>query len=261
MSIGIEVTGHVAVIELQAPPHNFLTPGLVHGIADALESFGDDPKVRAAVLCAQGRSFCAGADFGGDDGPLGGDSTDEPIGGPTTLALYEGAARLCAAPLPFVAAVHGPAIGGGLGLAMSATLRVASPEARFSANFAALGIHPGFGLSVLLPEQLGPSRAAEVMLTSRRYTGDEAVAIGLADRCVPAGDLRETAVDLAGQIAVNAPLAVRAITATLRAGLAERVRAATVHEAAEQRRLSATADAAEGIAAVTERRPGAFTGR
>ncbi|MGY6500561.1 MAG: enoyl-CoA hydratase/isomerase family protein [Acidimicrobiales bacterium] len=261
MSIGIEVTGHVAVIELQAPPHNFLTPTLVHGVADALDSLDADPDVRAAVLCAQGRSFCAGADFGGDDGPLGGSSSGEPIGGPTTLELYEGAARLCAAPLPVVAAVQGPAIGGGLGLAMSAMIRVASPEARFSANFAALGIHPGFGLSVLLPEQLGPSRAAEVLLSSRRYTGEEAVQIGLADRCVPAEELRATAIEMASQIAVNAPLAVRAITATLRAGLADRVRAATAHEAAEQRRLSATADAAEGIAAVTERRAGNFTGR
>src|SRR5690606_33356379 len=113
-------------------------------------------------------SFCAGANFTSDDGPVGDGSSDEPVGGPTTQRLYAAAARLCEVAIPFVAAVQGPAIGGGLGLAMTANLRVCSPEARFSANFAALGIHQGFGLSVLLPEQLGPSKAAEVLLTARR---------------------------------------------------------------------------------------------
>jgi enoyl-CoA hydratase/carnithine racemase len=260
MSLGVEVVGHVAVVELQAPPHNFFTVSLVEAIADALHSFEDDHTVRAAVLCSQGRSFCAGANFSSDDGPVGDGSSDEPIGGPTTQRLYAAAARLCEVAIPFVAAVQGPAIGGGLGLAMTANLRVCSPEARFAANFAALGIHQGFGLSVLLPEQLGPSKAAEVLLTARRYTGEEAVAIGLADRCVPADQLRDAAMELAGQIAVNAPLAVRAINRTLRQGLADRVRAATEREAALQRQLAATNDAAEGIRAVTERRPGNFTG-
>jgi 2-(1,2-epoxy-1,2-dihydrophenyl)acetyl-CoA isomerase len=260
MTIGVEVVDHVAVVEMQEPPHNFLTTTLVEEVAQALESFEHDPTVRAAVLCAEGRSFCAGANFGGDGGPLGADSAGEPVGGDATLRLYAAAARLCQVAIPVVAAVQGPAIGGGLGLAMTANLRVASPEARFSANFAALGIHQGFGLSVLLPEQLGPSKAAEVLLTARRYTGEEALALGLVDRCVPADQVRGTAIELAGQIAVNAPLAVRAINRTLRQGLAERVRAATEREAELQRQLSSTNDAAEGIRAVTERRPGDFSG-
>ena len=260
MTIGIETVGHVAVIEMQDPPHNFLTPTQVAAVAEALESFEDDPQVRAAVLCAQGRSFCAGANFGGDDGPLGAGSEDEPVGGDTTLRLYQGAARLCEVSTPFIAAVQGPAIGGGLGLAMTATMRVAAPEARFSANFATLGIHQGFGLSVLLPETLGPTRAAEVLLTAKRYTGEEAVAIGLAERCVPLDQLRDEAIRMATDIAVNAPLAIRAINRTLRAGLGERIREVTRHEAEQQRWLSSTADAAEGIRAVGERRPGDFTG-
>ena len=258
--IGIEVVGHVAVIELQAPPHNFLTPTLVEGVAAALESFDGDGQVRAAVLCAQGRSFCAGANFAGEDGPLGGASGREPVGGSTTERLYSAAARLCDVSTPFVAAVHGPAIGGGLGLAMTANMRVTCPEARFSANFAALGIHQGFGLSVLLPETIGPSRAAEVLLTAERLDGERATELGLADRCVPADQVRSTALDLADRIAVNAPLALRAINRTLRSGLGDRVRAATRHEAEQQRLLSSTADAAEGIRAVAERRPGDFTG-
>jgi enoyl-CoA hydratase/carnithine racemase len=260
MTIGVEIIDHVAVIEMQDPPHNFLTPDQITSVAEVLESFDGDPQVRAAVLCAQGRSFCAGANFGGGAGPLGAGSEDEPIGGATTLSLYQGAARLCEVSTPFIAAVQGPAIGGGLGLAMTATMRVAAPEARFSANFAALGIHQGFGLSVLLPETLGPTRAAEVLLTAKRYTGEEAVTIGLADRCVPLDQLRDEAIRMAGEIAVNAPLAIRSINRTLRAGLGDRIREATRHEAKQQRRLSATADAAEGIRAVNERRPGDFTG-
>ena len=259
MTIGVEIIDHVAVIEMQDPPHNFLTPGQVNSVAEALESFDGDPQVRAAVLCAQGRSFCAGANFGGGS-PLGAGSEGEPIGGDTTLSLYQGAARLCEVSTPFIAAVQGPAIGGGLGLAMTATMRVAAPEARFSANFAALGIHQGFGLSVLLPETLGPTRAAEVLLTAKRYTGEDAVAIGLADRCVPLDQLRGEAIRMASEIAVNAPLAIRAINKTLRAGLGDRIRSATLHEAEQQRWLSSTADAAEGIRAVNERRPGNFTG-
>ena len=250
MGIDVHIDGHVAVIELQEPPHNFLTVELIEAVADTLEGFEDSADVRAAVLCAQGRSFCAGANFGRRDDPVQGG----------TARLYAGAARLCAVATPVVAVVHGPAIGGGLGLAMTATVRVTCPEARFSANFAALGIHPGFGLSVTLPEQLGPSRAAQVLLSARRYTGEEALAMGLADRCVPAECVRDEGLAMAAAIAVNAPLALRSIQRTLRAGLADRVRAATVHEAEQQRLLSATHDAREGVRAVAERRPASFTG-
>jgi enoyl-CoA hydratase/carnithine racemase len=266
MSIGVEVQGHVGVIELQRPPHNFLSPALVEGVADALERFDRDPGVRAAVLAASGRSFCAGADFGDDEGG-GGDAGGAGAGGgrrvgdAATRRLYAGAVRLAASATPFVAAVHGPAVGGGLGLAMVANLRVTCPEARWSANFAKLGIHQGFGLSVTLPEQIGPSKAALVLLTGRRFTGEQAVELGLADICVAQDEVRDTAVALAGEIAENAPMAVTSINRTLRAGLADRMRAATAHEATEQARLSITADAREGMRAVSERRPGNFTGR
>jgi enoyl-CoA hydratase/carnithine racemase len=263
VSIAIEVHGHVGVIEMRRPPHNYLTPVLVESIADALEGFDRDPGVRAAVLAADGRSFCAGAQLGGDDAASDApadDSRPRRPGDSQTLRLYAAAARLCAVDTPVVAAVHGPAIGGGLGLAMTANLRVTCPEARFSANFAKLGIHQGFGLSVTLPEQLGPSKAALVLFTARRFNGEDATALGLADVCVAQEEVRASAIALADEIAVNAPLAVASINRTLRAGLADRVRAATDHEAAEQARLSATRDAAEGILSVSERRAGAFTG-
>jgi len=255
VTVGVEITGHVAVVEMQRPPHNFLSPDLVEAVADALESFDGDPNVRAAVLAAEGRSFCAGADFGGREGDGDGGR------GSMTERLYAAAARLCDVSTPWIAAVHGPAIGGGLGLAMTANVRVTCPEARFSANFVKLGIHQGFGLSVTLPETVGPARAALVLLTGRRFNGEEATAIGLADVCVPAAGVRTTAVELAAEIAANAPLALESVNRTLRRGLGDRVREATRHEAAEQARLGATDDAREGIRAVAERRDGDFSGR
>lgn len=257
MTVGVEQLGSVMVVELQEPPHNFLTPALVEEVATALEEASRDRSIGCAVLAAQGRSFCAGANFGGG-GPR---SEGRELLGGLTERLYAGAARLCSIGIPIVAAVHGPAIGGGLGLAMTANVRVTCPEARFCANFAALGIHQGFGLSVTLPEIIGPSRASLVLLTARRYGGEEATRLGMADVCVAADQVRGTALELATEIAANAPLAIRSINRTLREGLAERVRRATRLEAAEQGRLGTTADAAEGIRAVSERRSGRFTGR
>jgi enoyl-CoA hydratase/carnithine racemase len=156
--------------------------------------------------------------------------------------------------------VQGAAIGGGLGLALAADFRVGAPEARFSANFARLGFHQGFGLSVTLPALVGQQRAAELLYTGRRIGGEAAAEIGLVDRLVALDDLVPAAHELAGEIAGSAPLAVRSIRATLRGDLADRVAAATEHEMAEQERLRRTPDFREGTRAMAERRAPNFTG-
>ncbi len=247
--VGVEVDGHVAVIEIRRPPNNFFDIVLIGAIADALEDLaaGD---CRVAVLASQGRHFCAGADFGGERRSDG-----------ARPHLYEMAIRLFEQPLPIVAAVQGAAIGGGLGLAMAADFRVASPEARFSANFARLGFHHGFGLTVTLPLVAGHQVALDMLYTGRRVGGDEALRLGLADRLVAADEVRPAALDLAADIAKSAPLAVRSIRQTMRGDLAERVRAALARERSEQDRLSATSDWREGVAAMAERRPPMFTGQ
>lgn len=253
-----EVHGNVGVVIMDRPPHNFLNFRQIHDIADALEEMQNDMSIRCAVLAADGRSFCAGADFAGD-GVGGGD--DEVVGGDATLALYQGSGRLFDITLPIVGAIQGPAVGGGLGLAMVPDIRITCPDARFSANFASLGIHQGFGMSVTLPQLLGPSRAAQVLYSAKRYKGEEAVAIGLADECVSSEQVRERALEVATEIAANAPLALRAIKSTLRLGLGDRVREITQREAQLQAELSASDDAKEGIAAVGERRAGNFKGK
>lgn len=246
--------GHVAVAEIRRPPNNFFDKKLIGSIADAFEALGKDDRCRAIVLCSEGRHFCAGADF--SNRPA---REDEPS--LDTGHLYDEAVRLFATTTPVVAAIQGAAIGGGLGLALMPDFRIATPEARFSANFARLGFHHGFGLSVTLPRLVGQQRAAHLLYTGERVKGEAAGEMGLCDRVVPADELRDTALSLARDIAQSAPLAVESIRQTLRGQLAQEIRDATNRERAEQDRLQKTADFKEGTRAMAERRAPNFLGR
>src|SRR5690349_5277592 len=258
--IGIEKSGHVALLEIRRPPNNFFDIPLIKEIAGAFESFDDDIHIRAVVLAAQGKAFCAGANFGdGSSLDAQGRRPNEP--GPGVTPLYIEGNRLFRTKKPIIAAVHGAAVGGGLGLAMLLDFRVTCPEARFCANFTRLGFHPGFGLTVTLPEAIGKQNAALMFYTSRRITGDDAFRMGLADLLVPQDQVRGAAQKLAAEIAENAPLGVMSTRATLRAGLAERVKAATAHELAQQTELRKTEDFKEGVRAMAERRVPNFAGR
>jgi enoyl-CoA hydratase/carnithine racemase len=241
---------HVATIEFSRPPSNFFSVNLIRQIADACDELATDSRCRAIVLCSAGRVFCAGADFGGA----------HAVGTPDGSHLYDHAIRLFEQRLPVVAAVQGAAVGGGLGLALAADFRVTVPEARFAANFALLGIHHGFALTVTLPAAIGQQAALDLLYTGRRIGGDEAFRIGLADRLAEPGQARAQAHALAAQIAAAAPLAVRSIRATMRAELAVSARAAMSRERAEQEQLMQTADWKEGVAAVSQRRPARFSG-
>jgi len=259
--IGVEKTGHVTLVEIRRPPNNFFDIALIKEIASAFEALDADADCRALVLAAQGKAFCAGANFG-DGGTLDRDGS-ALLGGPTPGAahLYIEGNRLFRTKKPIVAAVHGAAVGGGLGLAMVADFRVTCPEARFCANFTRLGFHPGFGLTVTLPAVIGPTKAALMFYTSRRVRGDDAHAMGLADVLVPQGEVRAAALALAAEIAENSPLGLIATRATMRGNLADRVREATDRELAEQTRLRKTDDFKEGVKATAERRLPIFTGR
>jgi len=238
---------HVAVVEMHRPPNNFFDVALVTAVADAYEELQAGP-CRAIVLCAEGRHFCAGADLTA--------GTERTVG-----HLYEQAVRLFRAELPVVAAVNGAAIGGGLGLALSADFRVASPESRFAANFSRLGFHHGFGLTVTLPDVVGRQSATWLLYSGQRIGGDEAHRLGLCDRLASSTEsLRTDARAMAAELAAAGPLSVRAIRATMRQGLADRIAEATAREQREQNRLGTTADFAEGVRASSERREPRFTG-
>ena len=253
--LSVTMTDYVAIVEIRRPPNNFFDFNLIRQIADTYELLDNDDACRAIVLCSEGKHFCAGADFSARES-WGQEQLDAQAGN-----LYREAARVFRAQKPVIAAVQGAAIGGGLGLACSADHRVTCREARFSANFSRLAFHQGFGLSETLPRLIGPTQASLLLLTGRRVPGDDAHAMGLADELVPQADVRERAMALAQEIAASGPLAVRAIRATLRDGLADAVIAATEHELNQQSQLRLPEDFQEGVRAMAERRAPHFEGR
>ena len=249
--IGVSIAGHVGQIEIQRPPHNYFDNALINQIADALEAFDRDPECRAVVLCAQGKSFCAGADFANG-----------------TTARATRAASTCTrkqpdlrSKKPIVAGGQGAAIGGGLGLALAADFRVTCSEGRFSANFNRLGFHPGFSLTYTLPRLVGQQKANLLFYTGRRVTGDEAVAMGMADVLVPLADVRTAATALATEIAQSSTLAVQSTRETMRRGFADAAERATESELTEQEWTRKTADFKEGVKAWGEKRLPSFQGR
>lgn len=246
--LSISLERGVAVLEMRRPPHNFFDHEMIVRIARAVEELSETADCRAMVLAAQGKSFCAGADFTGS-------------GRIDAGALYRAALPIFRRRKPLIAAVQGPAVGGGLGLAVAADFRVAAPEARFQANFVRIGLHPGFGLTHTLPRLLGMQAASAMLMTGRRVDGHEALRIGLADQLAEISELRQAAVSFAGTIASGAPLAINSIQDALVAGLAEAVEQAMARERIEQEKLFATEDFREGVLATSEKRPPVFRGR
>jgi len=231
---------------------NAFNEALYHASAQALHDALADDSVGAVVFTGAGKSFCAGADF-----------ANRPQTGAAESGkhLYKEATRLFRAKKPSVAAVQGPAIGGGLGLAVMPDFRVACPEARFSANFTRLGFHPGFALTFTLPRLVGQQKANLMFYTGRRIGGEEAHAWGLADVLVPLNDVRKAAIGLATEIAEGGPLAVQSTRETMRRGFADGAEEATERELTEQDWTRKTEDFKEGVKSYAEKRAGNFKGR
>jgi enoyl-CoA hydratase/carnithine racemase len=242
----VKVDGYTAVIEMRRGPHNFFDEASLRDLGDALVEVDADARVRAVVLCAEGRSFCAGADLRGIDAH-------------GLRRVYRAASVLFSTRKPIIAAVQGAAVGGGLGLAMACDFRVAGGDAQFTANFARLGFHHGFALSVTLPAAVGQQKALDLLYSGRSVGAAEALAMGLCDRAVD-GNPRQEAVRWAAELAESAPLSLLAIRSTMRRELASKVIAALDEEAAAQTALLHSDDFREGIAASIEKRMPLFTG-
>jgi enoyl-CoA hydratase/carnithine racemase len=254
--VAVALTGHIATVEIRRGPNNFFDIELIRSLAEAFEALDNEAECRAIVLAAEGKHFCAGANFHNGGAQSGLDRSAER-GNP----LYAEAVRLFACRKPTVGAIQGAAIGGGFGLALVPDFRVLCSETRFSANFVKLGFHPGFGLTYTLPRLIGWQRANLLLYSGRRINGEEAFAWGLGEVLTAPENVRAAAIELAKEISENAPLAVQSTRATMRADLAAAVKAATDHEFKEQHWLQKTEDHKEGIRAVAERRPGRFVGR
>ena len=253
--VGVTIDGHVATVELRRPPNNFLDVDLIGNLASALEALDRETQCRAVVLAAAGKHFCAGANLQRrlDDAAAGRPAVQK-------RHLYHEARRLVQTRKPIIAAVHGSAIGAGLGLALVADFRVSCQEARLAANFAALGYHAGFGMTVTLPRLVGHQTAKWLFYTGKRLPGDEALRIGLVDRLVDQDKVREAAVAMAAELALIAPLALQATRETLMTDVIPAFKAATEREAFEQALLRESNDFKEGVKASSERREPKFTG-
>ncbi len=260
---------YVATVEISNPPLNFFNVTMITELADVLEALDKNPACRAIVLGAAGKVFCAGANFG--DGKDTGDALGKADAAPADESksvfrrgaevLYSNASRLFGTKKPIVGAIHGAAVGGGLGLSLVPDFRVGCPESRFSANFTALGIHPGFALSYTLPDLIGKQKAHLMFYTSCRVKGEQALQWGLLDRLVAQDQVREEAHALAVELASTAPLATMSIRETERQGVVDKIKAATQREVAEQEWLMKTEDAKEGMNAVNARRKADFQGK
>jgi 2-(1,2-epoxy-1,2-dihydrophenyl)acetyl-CoA isomerase len=217
---------HVGVVEIRRPPNNYLSVPVLDGVLEGIDTLVGE-GCRAVVLRSDGKHFSAGRDFSASRLP--GDAPED---------MYERAARLFASPVPIVAEVQGAAIGAGLGLAAIADFRVVSQRAYFWANFVRLGTHPGFGLSLTLPGIVGQQRARWMFSTGHRVNAETALQWGLADRVVPATEMKAAGVELAAELAAVSPAALSALRRTLRTQEAHKsFLAATRHEAGEQARL------------------------
>lgn len=254
--VTVEVTGHVAEMRFSNPPVNFASEELLGEIADALGRIDDDPQVRCTLLTSQGKAFCAGADLKAGAAGASGDEGVQAI-----ADFYRQAARIFRRRKIMIAVVQGAAVGAGLGLALAADFRIASPAARFAANFVRLGFHPGFAITHTLPRIVGAQRAAWMMLSGERVKGEQAYEWGLVDRLASAETLSEEAMAMAREVAENAPLALVDVRATLTRGLPENIDETLKFELSRQAVLRDTEDYAEGIASVYERRDAVFVGR
>ncbi|MFP6803774.1 MAG: enoyl-CoA hydratase/isomerase family protein [Pseudomonadales bacterium] len=249
------LNGHVVQCEIKRPPNNFFDHQLIKDLADCFEDIDKHNDIRAIVLCAEGKHFCAGANFGSSVRAAELEQRTENDRNP----LYDEAVRLFRCNKPVIAAVQGAAVGGGFGLALMADFRVVCPATRMTANFVKLGFTPGFGLTHTLERIVGAQRANLMFLTGRRINGETAQEWGLGDIYTDTDNVRSAAIELAQEIAENAPLALLSLREQMRPNIAEAVNDVTTIESREQKWLQQTSDHKEGIKAVAEKRAGNFT--
>jgi enoyl-CoA hydratase/carnithine racemase len=261
-----EVDDSVAVLTLNRPDRlNAWTTRMEHEYRWALSQADADPEVRAVVVTGAGRGFCAGADFGSLDriveaGHYLDEEPEEPIGPrPGVRPAFE---HTLSFPLgmttPVIAAVNGPAAGVGFALMCFADLRFAAAGVKLTTSFARLGLPAEHGLSWVLPRLVGPTRAADLLLSSRVFLAEEALQMGLVNRVDPAGEVLNVAVDYARGLSRLSPSAVGVIKAQLWTDLDGDLESSVRVADAELRRMVTVPDFAEAAAALRERRPPRF---
>ena len=257
-TIRIEQDGPIRLIELNRPAKlNALSLQMKDELMASISAASGDSSVRAVVLTGSGRAFCTGADLK-DLAPESGHAYRERLRD-LQRGLIEG---ITSSPKPFIAAVNGPAVGGGLGIGLACDLIVASTEAYFWApTIGTVGVAPDFGLAVLLPQAIGASRARSMLLLGDRLEAPLAHSWGLVHEVVTGSELLHAAHRLANRIASAAPLAVAATKRLMAFGQSHELRELLDLEASEQAFLRLTADHEEAAQAYREQRAPQYKGR
>ncbi len=254
-----EVVGDVLVVTLDRPTANAIDVATSHALYAAFARLEDEPGLRVGIVTAAGdRFFSAGWDL---KAAAAGEAVDADHG----PGGFAGLTELFGRSKPVIAAVNGLALGGGLELALAADLMVVADHAELALPEVRVGVVADSGGLLRLPRRLPEAVAREMLLTGRRMPADEAVRWGLANRVVPAAELRDAALDLAAQVTAGAPLAVAAIQEVLAATAGLDVRDAFARmrsgELAAYTRMLGSEDAVEGPRAFAEKRPPEWQGR
>ncbi|WP_409293132.1 enoyl-CoA hydratase [Peribacillus sp. SCS-37] len=255
-TIKLEIQNHIAVILLNRPDAaNALSIRLLNELGEIIEEVRNRSDIRAVILTgAGGKAFCAGADLK----ERAGMSLSEVQ---KTLALIGSTVtKLASLPQPVIAAVNGACFGGGLELALACDIRIASKTARLGLTETSLGIIPGAGGTQRLPRLIGISMAKELIYTARRLNAEEALSAGILSRVVDGTGLVNHAMDIAKEIAANAPIAVRAAKAAIDQGSGVSLHAGLQIEELCYSRTLATKDRLEGLAAFKEKRRPQYRG-
>ena len=255
----IELRGHVLIVTMNRPQaRNALSGPMMALLQQAWDQVDNDPEIRACILTGAGGAFCAGADLKALTASHPGDSFRSGAFDPSVIEPLLKGRRLAK---PLIAAVEGPAIAGGTEILQATDIRVAGRSARFGISEARWGLFPLGGSAVRLVRQIPYTVAADLLLTGRHITADEAKAIGLIGHVVADGEALAKALEIADMIAANGPLAVQAILRTIREseGMAEND--AFALESKIGMAVFSTEDAKEGPRAFAAKRTPEFRGR
>lgn len=260
-----EVDDHVATITLDAPHRlNTISGAMLTELSARLLEADRSSQVRCVVITGAGRAFCAGLDLAAQmAGPKG------SLGNLGSLDVRPGEFDIREAPpivlhqldTPTICALNGGAAGYGLDLALGCDIRIAARSAKLNPGFAKRGILPESGGTWLLPRMVGYAKAAEIAFSGRTLTAVEALEYGLVNRVVDDAELPGAVRQLAGEIAANAPLAVRAIKRMMRAAETETFEQNVHHVFLQLLPLVRTDDFQEGVRAFMEKRTPTFEGR
>jgi enoyl-CoA hydratase len=242
----------VALLTLDRPPLNALSASLLASLAQRAHALAKDPTVKAVVVTGNDRAFAAGADVTEF-------SPDRESARLVTASFRTACDALAAIDRPVIAAICGYALGGGLEVALACDLRVASDSARLGQPEILLGIIPGGGATQRLARLVGAARAKELIWSGRHVRADEALAIGLVDKVVPAGEVVDEARRWARSFASGAVVAMGLAKRAIDDGLDGTLTEGLDLESDRFADAFATNDAATGIASYLEHGPGKAT--